>query len=210
MNEGRERPNSTEDTSSERIALWLTVQDLQWLSQQQGTKETPSQEERERCVRIQRQAREALQAHRSLVTDGKIKCGNSGNFPKALIYGEIYDMLAEDLENRKYRVKGSHGKTRWFPSYCFVPLNDPTPRLTSFEIDHHDVNITFNDGTKRWLNLISLKHLTSFLQSNLYYQDRASVFVNDLNKADIESILLELQNTGELLRATRSFEADED
>lgn len=145
-----------------------------------------------------------------IVTDGKIKCGHSGNFPKALTYGEVYDVFAKDLEKRQYRVKGSNGRTRWYPSYCFVPLNFPTPRITSFEIDESEVNITLDDGTKRWLNLISLSHLSSILQSNVFYQDRASVFVSDLKEADIESILEELHNTGKLLSATRSFEPCED
>ena len=210
MSEDREQTSAIEEAPGERMALWLTPEELKWLSLHSSSKETSSQGDQERGDRIRHQAREALNACSSLVTDGKIKCGHSGNFPKALTYGEVYDVLAEDLEKRQYRVKGCNGRTRWYPSYCFVPLNFPTPRITSFEIDESEVNITLDDGTKRWLNLISLSHLSSILQSNVFYQDRASVFVSDLKEADIESILRELQNTGKLLSATRSFEPCED
>ena len=201
-----EKTNAEHEASEGRVALWLSVQDLQWLSRHCSCTDTSSQEEKERCGRIRFRSSAALHKRSSLATDGKIKCGSCANFPDALIFGQVYNVIAEDLDKHQYKIKGSNGRTRWFPAYCFVPLAQPTPRLVSFEIDKVDedqVNISLDDGTKRWLNLISLPHLTRILRSNPFFHNHATVVVEDKRKANIEGILNHLQDSGELLSATR-------
>ena len=135
------------EASEGRIALWLSAEDLKWLAGRCCCTDSSSEAEKERCGRVRFRASAALHKSKPRAAGGKVKCGCCGSYPGALVYGQVYDVLNEDLEKRQYRIKGSNGRTRWFPAYCFVPLDHPTPRFTSFEVNEVEddvIDITLN------------------------------------------------------------------
>ena len=46
-------------------------------------------------------------------------CVDADRFGHALSVGRAYVVLEEDVVNARIRVRGDHGRLRWFPRVCF-------------------------------------------------------------------------------------------
>ncbi len=146
-----------------------------------------------------------------------ITCTRASTYPSALTRGKAYELLAEDADKGKVRIRGDNGRTRWYPASYFDLEGRPVPMLTGWKfddpIDDDDeatswVEVSFNlsDGTRRWSMLFTPDRLKRGLeQPNIDppgFHAPHLIVVRSLDPADVDRTLRYLDEQHELLEAS--------
>ncbi|MGE5396631.1 MAG: hypothetical protein ACM3MK_03720 [Chitinophagales bacterium] len=153
----------------------------------------------------------------------KAICRKTSGFADALIRGNTYEILAEDLEKSQVKVKGENARARWFPAYCFDFNCRPVPMLVDWRFDDPvsenddgtdpnwvEVSFTLSDGSRRWLILYTPERLLSSLRRpdidppGLFIPHM--VIVRSLEKEDVERTLCYLDEEDELIEASKELD----
>jgi len=153
-----------------------------------------------------------------------ITCTSVSNYP--LTRGKQYQLIVHDAERNQVRVRADHGRSRWFPAYCFDLSGGAVPVLDAWRFDDPvidalngrdetynwvDLILKFDDGTQRWCQLMTPDYLKALIDNPIepMFCAKNAIIVRDLATATVEQVLLHLDQQGELIEFSLPFEQDE-
>lgn len=146
-----------------------------------------------------------------------VTCISIGSYDHALRYGDVYEVLEHDQEKKQYRLVGYNGRKRWFWCGLFREGRHELPFFESYYVppycdygDEWEVNIYFTDGILRWFRLATPEYVTRMVSHKPFFlsPDPLMIVVPRLESADLDSILKELQDQGELFKCTMALEPE--
>ncbi|GER89894.1 hypothetical protein KDW_40560 [Dictyobacter vulcani] len=148
-------------------------------------------------------------------------CIDESNYPNALTYGKIYQVIAWDEEKHQIKIESDNKKKRWYHRGYFdftgktVPTLKKILQYDSLEDinDWIEVTIELSDGQLRWCifitpELLKKQEKTAFSKSEalLHYDNPHIIIVSVLSKKVIELSLNYIEAHGSLLASTKSLE----
>ena len=144
-------------------------------------------------------------------------CTGVGVYGHALTFGNQYVVLSHDTDKRQIRVRGDHGKNRWFPTDCFDLSGRPVVKLTSLRIDDPlgdpllsvDVVLEFSDGQWRWCTFVTPEILSGVGGDAecpdgrlLMYDAPHMIIVSAITRDTIETSIAYIESQGRLLECS--------
>lgn len=152
----------------------------------------------------------------------KATCRTASIYTEALTRGNIYEILAEDVEKGKVKVKGDNGRTRWFSTACFDLKCNPVPVMIDWQFDDPvsenddgtdpnwvEISFRLSDGSRRWCIVYTPERLARSLQRpdidppGMYIPHM--IIARSYRKDDIERILRYLDDEDELIGASKEL-----
>jgi hypothetical protein len=152
-------------------------------------------------------------------------CTGVGVYGHALTFGNQYVVLSHDTGKRQIRVRGDHGKMRWFPTYWFDLSGRPVVKLVSLHIDDPlgdpllsvDVGLEFSDGQRRWCTFVT-PEILSGVGGNaecpdgrlLMYDAPHMIIVSAITRDTIETSIAYIESQGRLLECSERCGEEEE
>lgn len=149
----------------------------------------------------------------------EIVCISVGTYREALTRGHRYELFALDPLRHQVRIRGDHGRTRWFPASHFDlegaeasvivrwQFDDP---IDDEAMDWVEVTVDLSDGSRRWCIFITPERIAQYLtrpgaEPGMWGAHIIAVLC--ISPETVERVLRELDQQGELIECTMPLES---
>ena len=148
----------------------------------------------------------------------KIFCIDQSNYEIHLIKRKEYEVFDVGVGTKfgKIRIKGWRNRLVWIWDLYFSKNNQP--EIVNIVIDDEEFNpqndyievtVSFSDGSKSWLNFITLNCIETKLNSfDSYFYNKNTIIVEELTYEKIKETITELDKTNDLIKILIPYEKE--
>jgi len=111
------------------------------------------------------------------------------------------------------RIKGNANRLVWISNLHFSKIKQA--EITKITIDDEirnpiddsiEVTISFTDGTRSWLNIMTPNYLSGLLDTNKsYFNNKNSVFIKEISESNIHKVITEMDKSNSLLEVVKPY-----
>lgn len=142
-------------------------------------------------------------------------CINEGAYAQHLTKRKAYQIeeIGTDSKEGKVQIRGDRNRLVWISDLHFSNTNQAEIQTVNIDDEVKDlenafaeITITFSNGKKRWLTVMTPKYLQGRLeQESSFFNGHNIIFINKITLPIVEAMIYELDRTNELLECSAAY-----